>query len=273
MRDILHLKKNSIHKRRVSVYYVCMTRAYLAPNLWNDAVPRLDEAESHHLRRVLRYEEGDSLRVFNGLGCEAEATIAAFEGKRALLSMETPVQSPVPACAISLVQSVIKGKNMDLIIQKAVEIGVAEIVPLLTERTIARPDRAECERKCEKWRTLAVEACKQCGQNFLPAISSIISPREYLQGSGLPELLLIASLQSDARHLKKILADYSSLCGGARVRRAAVMIGPEGDFSPAEIALAIECGAKPLSLGSTVLRSETAAIYGLSILAHELLQD
>jgi len=116
---------------------------------------------------------------------------------------------------------------------------------------------------------VALEACKQCGQNHLPEIAAPVPPREFLERLDKKSLLLIASLQPDARTLKEVLADYSSQHGHLP-REVTVFVGPEGDFTPAEIALAKSHGCQPISLGPIILRTETAAIYCLSVLAHEL---
>jgi 16S rRNA (uracil1498-N3)-methyltransferase len=184
---------------------------------------------------------------------------------------------------------------MDLIVQKAVEIGASEIAPLISERTIVDIDQKEAARKQAKWQHAAIEAAKQCGQNWLPEIdvprklkdfftqfpvAAGISPADSSppQPTRLPlqknesqfDLRLIASLQSDAQHLKKILADCQS---EHRHRPAGVLIliGPEGDFTPAELALAKSHGCRPITLGPIILRVETAAIYCLSVLSYELL--
>ena len=177
---------------------------------------------------------------------------------------------------------------MDLIVQKAVEIGAAEIAPLISERTIVDLGPKEAEQKRTKWQQIAIEAAKQCGQNWLPTVhaprklkdffSSVeagVSPasRSGSQPERLPpqfDLRLIGSLQPDAIHLKKILGDYTDQHRD-RPQHVLMLVGPEGDFTPAELALAKTHDCLPITLGPIILRVETAAIYCLSILSYELM--
>ncbi|MFM8831367.1 MAG: RsmE family RNA methyltransferase, partial [Spartobacteria bacterium] len=158
-----------------------------------------------------------------------------------------------------------KGKNMDLIVQKAVELGAARIIPLLSDRTIVQIDADEAGKKREKWSAIALEACKQCGQNHLPEVADPVRPKAFAERLDKGDLHLIASLQPDARPIKTVLAEY-----GKVPKRLTIFVGPEGDFTPAEIALAKSHGCQPVTLGPIILRTETAAIYCLSVLAHEL---
>jgi 16S rRNA (uracil1498-N3)-methyltransferase len=160
---------------------------------------------------------------------------------------------------------------MDLVIQKAAELGAAEIVPLLSERTVVRLDDGEAADKQEKWQRIAVEACKQCGQNHLPQVQKPVSPDRFFARRPAHDLLLIAAIEPGARRLKDLLAEWSSLHPGRdRPASVLVLIGPEGDFTPSEVGAAKSHGCLPMSLGPIILRTETAAIYTLSTLAHEL---
>ena len=161
---------------------------------------------------------------------------------------------------------------MDLIVQKAVEIGAAEIAPIISDRTIVQIDSESAAQKQSKWQQIAVEAAKQCGQNWLPHVHA---PRKLsdlfsVVGDKSFDLQLIGSLQPGARHLKESLADYSNE-HQHRPRSVLMLVGPEGDFTPAELALARRHGCQPITLGPIILRVETAAIYCLSILSYELL--
>jgi 16S rRNA (uracil1498-N3)-methyltransferase len=173
------------------------------------------------------------------------------------------------AARIVLAQAIPKGKNMELIIQKATELGVAEIVPLISDRTIVRLSAEESSQRREKWQRVAMEACKQCGQNWLPKVHEPVTLERFCAAMPEAELRLVAAIGNEARLLKQILAERVAEAGGLP-RSAMVMIGPEGDFTPAEYLLTRSRGVLPLGLGPIILRSETAAFYALSILSHEL---
>ncbi len=247
-----------------------MHRFYLPSEAWTP-VPALSDSEAHHARNVLRLQSGDKVVLFDGRGREMTAEITALDGREIALRKLHENRTPPLRCQITLGQAIPKGKNMDLIVQKAVEIGAAEIVPIISDRTIVRLDRDDAANKQAKWQTIAIEAAKQCGQNWLPQVETPRTMVEFFAGRAPYDLQLIGSLQSDALHLKKILAEYAEAHGGQRPVRVLMLIGPEGDFTPAELNLARSHGCRPITLGPIILRVETAAIYCLSVLSYELL--
>ncbi|MBV8225470.1 MAG: 16S rRNA (uracil(1498)-N(3))-methyltransferase [Verrucomicrobia bacterium] len=244
-------------------------RFYIPPEQWNLEDLFLEEGEAHHCVDVLRLNTGARVVVFNGRGMEVTAEIAEVEKGRVSLRGVIKAKTDRLACSITLAQAVPKGKNMDLIVQKATELGVGRITPLLSERTVVHLDNDEIEKKKEKWKQVVIEAAKQSGQNWLPELSSPISAKQFFAMFPEYELPLIASLQTDARSFKKVLANFREQ-HGRRPYSALMVIGPEGDFTPAEISWAKSAGCIPVSLGPIVLRTETAAIYSLSVLAYEL---
>jgi 16S rRNA (uracil1498-N3)-methyltransferase len=243
-----------------------MPRFYIPPHAWKPDQLALDAAETHHALDVLRMKAGDRATVFNGQGAEATVEIATVEkGKVALRKLTMGKSAPV-VCALTLAQAIPKGKNMDLIVEKATELGAAAIVPLLSERTIVKAEEGEAVAKRDKWQRVAIEAAKQCGQNWVPVVATPQTPKEFFQAGEKFDLMLIASLQPDSRGLKQVLADL----GAKKLGRVLILVGPEGDFTPAEINLAKNSGCQPITLGPIILRTETAAIYCLSVLSHEL---
>lgn len=245
-------------------------RFYLAPARWMEEQPELDTADSHHCADVLRLSTGERVVIFDGHGNEASAELAEVSRKHTRLMIGKPTLTARPRCAITLAQAVPKARNMDLIIQKAVELGASAVIPILSERTVVRlEDAGDAKRKQERWQSIAVEACKQCGQNWTPAIGLPRTTKEFLAELPKADLILIASLQPDSRTVKEVLSAYS-VAKGTLPSSVIVMVGPEGDFTPAETALAKSAGAVAISLGPIILRTETAALYCLSVLGHEL---
>ena len=241
-----------------------MHRFYLPSKAWNAHSPVLEEGESHHVLKVLRFGVGDHITVFDGDGSEARGDIVAVEAGKVTLRIGPKLESQPLGCALTLAQAIPKGKQMDFIVQKATELGAARIAPLFSARTIVQLDVKDAEKKRDKWQEIAIEACKQCGQNRLPEIAVPLSPKTFFEKQEPSEVMLIASLQPDARRIKNVLADHPN------PRSVCVFVGPEGDFTPAELALAKSMGCRPITLGPIILRAETAALYCLSVLAHEL---
>ena len=241
-----------------------MPRFYIPPHAWNVERLALDDAETHHALHVLRMKAGDRATVFNGHGVEATVEVASV-AKDLLTLRKIQVSKTAPlACEITLAQAVPKGKNMELIVEKATELGAAGIAPLLSERTVVRCDEDEALGKREKWQRAAIEAAKQCGQNWLPRVAKPVTPKDFFALGEKYDLMLIASLQPGAVSVKQALAEVPA------PRKVLVLVGPEGDFTPAEINLARNHGCQPITLGPIILRTETAAIYCVSVLAHEL---
>jgi 16S rRNA (uracil1498-N3)-methyltransferase len=242
-------------------------RFYIAPKAWNPERLVLEGSEAHHAIEVLRLQAGDRVTVFNGEGAEATVEIGQSRRDRAeLRTLQVSKTTPL-SCAITLGLAVPKGKNMELIIEKATELGASAIVPLLSERTVVQCDREEALKKQQKWQRVAIEACKQCGQNWLPSVGLPQSLKEFFPSGNKYDLMLIGSLQGDARRIKTVLSEFCA----TKPRSVLVLIGPEGDFTPAEVGLAKSHGCLPITLGPIILRTETAAIYCVSVLAHELL--
>ena len=229
----------------------------------------LSAEESHHLIVVNRAATGHTIVAFDGRGSEwiCELALADKRAARLKVRFKQKIQ-PLPF-SITLGQALPKGGTMDDIVRKATEIGATRIVPLASERTQVHLDADRSDRKIEKWTHAALEAAKQCGNPWLPEITPLQSATAFMESASGYDLKLIASLQPGAKSLKSVLA-ASIIALGRRPRSAVWLVGPEGDFTPAELSVARSAGFEPITLGPLVLRCETAAVYALSVLSYEL---
>jgi 16S rRNA (uracil1498-N3)-methyltransferase len=246
-----------------------MHRFYLPPANCREALLRLDGREAHHALHVLRVQRGERVTVLDGAGNEFFCDVESATKNSLALEVKEKKFSPAPACAITLLVAVPKGKIIESIIQKSVELGAHRIVPLLTERVVTQLDDGGAEAKREKWQAVAIEAIKQCGARWLLKIEAPQTIAEFLARGEKIELSLVGSLQTERRHPREWILEFQK----SHVRlpaSAAAWIGPEGDFTLDELKMIEAAGAKPVTLGALTLRVETAAIYCLSFLNYEL---
>ncbi len=246
-----------------------MHRFYLPTVLGASNTLTLLDREAHHAAQVLRIRVGERVSVLDGVGCEFLCDVQNVSRKSVSLEVQQKnFTSPLPY-RITLLQAVPKGKIIESIIQKATELGVARIVPVLSERVTTHLDEKSSSDKLEKWRLTTIEAIKQCGQPWLPQVDAPITPKAFLAREEKFDLPLVASLQKDSQHPRKYFNAFAAK-QQRKPQSVCIWIGPEGDFSPTEMEEIKSAGALPISLGQLVLRCETAAVYGLSILNYEL---
>jgi 16S rRNA (uracil1498-N3)-methyltransferase len=229
----------------------------------------LTDREAHHALHVVRLRRGERVAVLDGTGHEFQCEVR--EAARDGVTLAVLHKSTIPPLPyhVTLLQAVTKGKAFETIVQKATELGAFRVVPLLTERVVSVPDEDAAANKVEKWKLIAVDSIKQCGSAWLPQIETPIPLRNFLARHERFELPLVASLQDDRRHPREVLDDYR-VEHGRLPKSVGIFIGPEGDFTSAEIDAIKETGALPVTLGPLVLRSDTAAVYALSVLNYEL---
>lgn len=243
-----------------------MPRFHLPPDRFDRDEPVLDGSEAAHAVRVLRLEVGNPVTLLDGHGREATAEIVEIRRHTVVLGVRERRNHPPPAPSITLIQSVLKGKAMDWLIQKATELGANRIVPVLARRSVPDFAPAEADRKRSKWEAVATETIKQCGTPWRPRIDPP-RPLDCLLGSPVPaDLALVGDLRPDTPPARGILDAQR-----ARLTQSAdftLWVGPEGDFAPEELAAIRDTGAVSLSLGPRVLRSETAALSLLAIVRH-----
>ncbi len=246
-----------------------MHRFHLPANDCHGEMLTLAGAEAHHALRVLRVQDGERVTVLDGAGAILNCEVTGHtRDTLALRVRERNSAAPLP-CAITLVVGVPKGKIIESIIQKATELGVARIVPLLSERVITQLDADGAEAKAEKWQHITLEAIKQCGSPWLPHVEPPVTPAAFLARAEKFDLALIGCLEPGSRHPRVWFEEFFT-AHKKLPTSLAVWVGPEGDFTSAEYAAIQKSGARPITLGPLVLRVETAATYCLSVVNYEL---
>jgi len=246
-----------------------MHQFFLAPEKCRGQVLQLDGSEAHHALHVLRLQPGDAVTVLDGAGKTYQCAVETAGKKSLTLKVREQHSVPPPPCSVTLNVAVPKGKIIEDIIEKAVELGVQRIVPLMAERVVMHLDAAGAEAKRERWQQVAVEAIKQCGQAWLPHVATPCPISEYLAKGEKPELALVGSLQTERKHPREWILEYEQQAGRLPAS-VAVWIGPEGDFTLKELQAIEAHGARPITLGELTLRVETAAVYCVSFLNYEL---
>jgi 16S rRNA (uracil1498-N3)-methyltransferase len=237
-----------------------LTRVYIDAALEPGALLALSGGAAGHLTRVLRLRPRAALTLFNGRGGEYAASIERVDGSEVTVAVgeHQPIEreSPFP---LTLAQGVSRGERMDLVVQKATELGVARLVPVLTERSVVRLDEEQSDRKSSHWRAIAIAACEQCGRNHLPEVTLPTQLREFLRQPAGDSVRLLLS-PSATRRIDDVPRP---------ARGVTVLIGPEGGLSDAEQEHALAAGFTAVNLGPRILRTETAAIASLTLLQRE----
>ncbi|MDP6904598.1 MAG: RsmE family RNA methyltransferase [Verrucomicrobiota bacterium] len=244
-----------------------MHRFYLPPKKITEGDFSLCEREGHHAANVLRVRAGERVAVLDGEGTEYMCDVASVEKNDVRLTMRQQNKAAPLPYRITLLQAMTKGKSMDFIIQKATELCVHRIVPLAAGRSVVQVENVES--RLEKWNSISIDSIKQCGSPWLPVIEKPVAPRDFLARNERFDLPMAASLQSHTQHPREYVDGFLS-DHGQLPKTLAVWVGPEGDFTPAEINDILTAGVHPITLGQVILRSETAAIYTVSALNYEL---
>jgi len=246
-----------------------MHRFFLPGNQATGDFICLSGSEAHHAVQVLRLKTGDKVAVLDGKGRTWLCEISECGRRSVILQINEKVPAPEPRFDLFLYQAVTKTKSMDFILQKGVEIGVRAITPVFAARTVVQLDRRDKLDKIAKWQAQAIEALKQCGLPWLPGINEPCSVAEGLDQLPGFDLSFVAAFDPKAKHPRDYINRHLDIHGHPP-KRVSLWIGPEGDFTPEEIQVMYAKGVLPITLGASVLRSETAAIYGLSCLHYEL---
>ena len=236
-----------------------LTRVYVDAPLASGMRVTLQGSAAGHLTRVLRLRVGEALTVFNGAGGEYAASIEhAHAGRVAVAIGELRAIERESPLTLTLAQGVSRGERMDLVVQKATELGASGVAPVLAERSVVRLTAQQAERRLNHWRAIAIAACEQSGRNRLPAIASPVPLKDFLRTSdGSMRLLLSPAATATLADLPRLVSAIT------------VLIGPEGGLAETEQEAAVAAGFKPVRLGPRVLRTETAAIAALTLLQRE----
>ena len=232
-------------------------RFYVAGPLRAGGAAELSEDAAHHAVHVLRIRPDEPIVLFDGRGGEYDARIASMERLRVRLDVlgHRDVERELPL-RVGLVQGMSSGERMDFTVRKAVELGVAEIWPVLAESSVARPKGDRAASRLEHWRRVVISACEQCGRNRIPVVHPIGAAKDYRDDGAALKLLL--SPRSDLRFTQAAAKNVDPVILAA---------GPEAGFSPDEEAAFLRSGFTPVRLGARVLRTETAAIAALAALS------
>lgn len=235
-----------------------MPRFFL-PDLAGDRVV-IDGETGRHIARSLRQQPGEALTLCDGRGTDADAVIREISGETvtAEILSRRPSASELP-CRVTLYQALPKGDKLEFIVQKAVELGAAAVVPVLTGRCVSRPDSRGMEKKRQRLGKIAREAAGQCGRGILPEVGPLLSFRQALaEMARCPCPILF--YEKAARPLGEALS--------SRPGEIALLIGPEGGFAPEEAAEAEGAGLLVCTMGPRILRCETAPLYALSAIGY-----
>jgi 16S rRNA (uracil1498-N3)-methyltransferase len=240
-----------------------MSRFYVPTPQIEKGMLRIEGNEVKHIRRVLRLKAGDEIIVFDSLGKEYEGTIIEETTSSVVIKIQniflSKRDSPLD---VTLAQSLLKGEKMDYLIQKATELGIKEIIPFFSSRSVPLLEKSGRLKRHHRWGRIAIEASKQCGRGVVPKIEPLQDYSEMLQLASPGSLRLIL-WEREGGQLKEVLERSKEKT------RIFFIIGPEGGFSQEEVEEAKRAGFIPVTLGRRILRAETASLCLLSILQYE----
>ena len=211
---------------------------------------------AHHAGRVLRLRPGEAVTLCDGRGTDYDCTVETVEKDAVACRVQDSHPADTePKQRLTLYMALPKGDKMEFIVQKAVELGASEIVPYLSKNCVSRPDKTD--KKVERWRKIAVEAAKQCGRGVLPAVHPVLPVAEAIARAAQSETALFLYENEKKTGLRDALA-------GGVGKTVSLMVGPEGGFAPEEAAAAQAAGLVSVSLGTRILRCETAPVAALA---------
>ena len=242
-----------------------LPRIYSPDALQGALTCELDADNLRYLKTVLRLESGDRIRVFDGFGHEYEARIESFGAAGVLVRLETPLAPPEKKIFVTLAQAIPKAGKMDLIVKNAAELGTDVIIPFVAARSVGRVEKEKAAAKVARWQKIVREAARCSRSPLLAAVEPVMSFDEMLDRAAAGDRKLIFWEEEQQNTIRTVLHDRSF----AEARRFFVIVGPEGGLSRDEIDRAAEAGFVSVSLGTHILKVETAAAAILSIIQYE----
>ncbi len=245
-----------------------MYHFYVEPDAVSENTARITGGDVNHIKNVLRMHTGEEIMILDGNGMEYRCEIEAISDEILARILEAKKTEAELSVRLLLFQGLPKKDKMELIIQKAVELGVSEIIPVLTKRTVVKlEDKKKEQKKLERWQAIAEAAAKQSGRGIIPKVCEAVKFSEAVkQAEALEEALIpyeLAEGMDEARERIRGLHGKKTI---------GIFIGPEGGFEEDEIALAVKSGIHPITLGKRILRTETAGLCILSVIMFELEQ-
>ncbi len=242
-----------------------MHRFYFDRQVEGEKIVIDDSGQVHHIRDVLRLKPGDEVIVFDSAGSEYAGTITGLAENQVFLLASSKRAAPAAGVEITIACALPKRGKLEDIIDSLTQLGVDRVVPIETERVEVRLDEARKAARLARWRKVAQAAAQQSQRHNVPVVEPVTPFDELIKASGRYELRLIAALIGERRHIREILD------AAVRPRSLLALIGPEGDFTPDEVARALAAGFVPVSLGESVLRVATAAAALMSYIRLTLL--
>lgn len=242
-----------------------MRRFFVSPADIKDEEVHIKDSDAHHLTQVLRLKEGEKVIVFDGTGLDYQVAIKSISPGLVIGDIQGVTSSDRDSrINVTLVQGIPKGDKMELIIQKCTELGIARIIPVLTERTVVKLEKHKKEKRRERWQKIAQEASKQCQRATVPLVEEICTWEQYFAAVNKAEPTLVFWENESTLGLKSYLKDNKNL------DQLTIVIGPEGGLSQQEVDQLQGFGARTVTLGPRILRTETASLAALVVVLYEL---
>lgn len=242
-----------------------MSRFFVSTGQIGNGNIHITGSDVKHITKVLRLRTGDKLTAVDGQGTEYEAQITESNVTEIICQIvaQKEVNREAPL-KVTLVQGLPKGDKMELIIQKCTEIGVAEIIPVATERAVVQLDAAKAVKRRERWQRVAEEAAKQAGRTVVPVVKDVTTLADVMAGISAEALAIMPWEAETSLGLKEILSQYASK------QEVYIFIGPEGGFAQAEVELARRHGLHIVTMGPRIMRTETAGMVALTMVLYQL---